>query len=253
MARMDKQIKTWWASVVLVVLTITFLTLLGPLQTAGAQDSQPAPAPAASSQPVSPPGAAAPPLGTSPASKGYPVVLGQKTLFRIQTSTSTMYASQRAQIASQEIKRIARDRAIPLESITERANREVFIIFQKGRADNNKLILVVSNGDAQIANLPLNQVANKWLKTIKKGINDYRLENSRKRLLFRIAAVVASTLSTLQSLLSSIDWQRSSGGGCRNGLKQRRVRSALKISKSSLLRHNLIFYRGCLQLFAGSY
>ena len=124
-----------------------------------------------------------------------------------------MYASQRAQIASQEIKRIARDRAIPLESITERANREVFIIFQKGRADNNKLILVVSNGDAQIANLPLNQVANKWLKTIKKGINDYRLENSRKRLLFRIAAVVASTfiyiaITAFLNRLATILWRR---------------------------------------------
>jgi small-conductance mechanosensitive channel len=210
---MDKQIKTWWASVVLVVLTITLLTQLGPLQTAGAQDSQPAPAPAASSQPVSPPGAAAPPLGTSPASKGYPVVLGQKTLFRIQTSTSTMYASQRAQLASQEIKRIAGDRAIPLENITARANREVFIIFQKGRAANNQLILVVSNGDAQIANLPLNQVATTWLKTIKEGIKDYRREHSQKRLLFRIAALVASTfiyiaITGFLNRLATILWRR---------------------------------------------
>lgn len=124
-----------------------------------------------------------------------------------------MYASQRAQIASQEIQRIVKDRGLALDTIEARPNREVIIIFQTLGDDENHLILEVTNGDAEIAKRPLNTLAYEWLKIIKDGIQDYRNEHSQKRLLFRIAAVLISTfcfffLTAVLNRLATIFWGR---------------------------------------------
>lgn len=57
-----------------------------------------------------------------------------------------MDASQRAQIASQEIERIARDQRLPLDTIQARPNREVIIIYQELGDEQSHLILAVTSG-----------------------------------------------------------------------------------------------------------
>ena len=136
------------------------------------------------------------PSGTQ--SNNFPVVLGEQTLFTIKTDIPEMYASQRANIATQEIRRIARNYEIPVETIILRQNQDVYIISQLLKNDELRFIIVVSNKDAVIAQRPLPELANDWLQAIKQGIVEYREQHSLKR---RILAVTGTIIATVALLI----------------------------------------------------
>ena len=128
----------------------------------------------------------------------FPVVLGEQTLFTIKTDIPEMYASQRATIATQEIRRIARNYEISVETIILRENQDVYIISQRRENDELRFIVVVNNKDAVIAQRPLPELANDWLKAIKQGIVEYREQHSLKR---RILAVTGTIIATIALII----------------------------------------------------
>ena len=130
----------------------------------------------------------------NPQTTGFPVVLGKKTLLTIEAETPQMYASQRAQIATRQITRIAQDDTISLDTLVLQPNREVMTIAQIDADGNRSFILEVTSNDAQAAQRPLKALADDWFKIIQDEIAQYREKHSRQRQLFAMTATVVATL-----------------------------------------------------------
>jgi small-conductance mechanosensitive channel len=138
---------------------------------------------------------------SAPEAQAFPVRLDDKTLFTIQTATSEMYASQRARIAAEEIRRIAQNYSISLDTLVMRPNREIFIISQIRPDDQLSFILVVTSNDAEAARRPQKVLAEDWLNAIKAGIREYRADHSLKRRIFSATATAIATLSLILLIL----------------------------------------------------
>ena len=127
-------------------------------------------------------------------SKAAPVVLDGKTLFTIQAASPTMSAAQRAQVASQEVARIATDNSVLLETLVAEPRQDIIAIVEVQPDGNRHFITAVTAADAEAAKQPLNAVAETWRKAMAAGIRNYRNTHSLMRFSVSLAATAAATL-----------------------------------------------------------
>ena len=151
----------------------------------------------------------------------FPVVLDGKTLFTIAVDGTITNAQQRAELASEEIERIAKDYSIPVDSFELRDYEEVIIIAAQDEEKENIIIVVITNDDAQAANQSLDEMASKYFQTIKDAIVEYRAVRSRENLvedilLSLVLTIVFVILIVLLFKLESI---------IRNRIEARRTRA----------------------------
>lgn len=172
--------------VVLIVVLLSGLSLLHPHHSR-LERAHAVPAAMAQSVPSHSPAKA-------PQAKGAPVRLDGNTLFVIQTATANMSVAQRAQIANQEINRIARDDSTLLDKVVTEPRQDVVVIVEIAANEERKLIITVTPKDAEAAQKPLEELAQEWRRTIQSGIQEYRTTHSQRRLTFAIAATGAATL-----------------------------------------------------------
>ena len=109
--------------------------------------------------------------------KEFPVVLDAKTLFTIKVGGMTTSAEQRAEVITEEIKTIAEDYSIPLDSFALEDFGEVIIITAQ-----DDIILGLTTDDAKAANQPLDELASQYLRAIKDAIVEYREARTTKSL-----------------------------------------------------------------------
>ncbi len=114
--------------------------------------------------------------------KEFPVILDGKTLFTIKVGGRTTSAEQRAELATKEIERIAKDYSIPLDSFELSDFEEVILITAQDEEQDKVIILGITNDDAKAANQPLDELASQYFRTIKDAIVEYREERSRESL-----------------------------------------------------------------------
>lgn len=128
-----------------------------------------------------------------------PVVLEGETLFSYSSEIKGFSAETRAQQTVQNITKVAENSAIPLD--------EIKIIEQEGLriiATESESLVTVLKADAEMANLPLNQLAEEYLQKVKFAIAQYR-ERSKQhnltRFLFPALFAVAELIFAIALLL----------------------------------------------------
>jgi small-conductance mechanosensitive channel len=162
----------------------------------------------------------------------FPVVLDGKTLFTIKVGGRTTTAEQRAELATEEIERIAKDYSIPVDSFKLQDFEEVILITAQDEEQDKVIIVGITNDDAQATNQPLDELASQYFQTIKDAIVEYRKERTSESLvediLFSVVLTVALViLIVLLFKLESIT---------RNRIEAWRTRApALRIQRLELL------------------
>ena len=110
----------------------------------------------------------------------FPVVLDGKTLFTIRVGGRTTSAEQRAELATEEIERIAKDYSIPVDSFKLRDFEEVILVTAQDEEQDKVIIVGITNDDAKALNLPLDELAGQYFQTIKDAVVEYREARTAK-------------------------------------------------------------------------
>ena len=133
--------------------------------------------------------------------QNFPVVLDGETLFYFSSIIKGINAERRAQDISREIKQVAKNFAIPLDSLKIMELEGIRLI-----SSDEDTIFALVEADARVANVPLDQLAEEYLQITKEAIARYREKYSRRKLLLRIGLVILETitLGILLTLLSRL-------------------------------------------------
>lgn len=127
-----------------------------------------------------------------------PVVLEGETLFSYSSEIKGFSAEARAQQTVQNITKVAKNSAIPLD--------EIKIIEQEGVrviATESESLVTLLKADAQMANLPLNQLAEQYLQKVKFAIAQYResKQHNLSNFLFPALSAVAESILAIALLI----------------------------------------------------
>jgi small-conductance mechanosensitive channel len=139
--------------------------------------------------------------------QGYPVVLGNQTLFFITQEVEGYSPEQRANGMSERITRIADDPGFPINTV----NTFSFDIPISVISARNHLLAAFSAQDAGAVGLTREELAAKYAETLRIAIKDYRQERSLRSILFGILYTVVATVALalvlvlLQKLYRKID------------------------------------------------
>ena len=141
------------------------------------------------------------------ASQGYPVVLGNQTLFTITQEVEGYLPEDRANGMSERIKRIADDSGIPISAVnTVSSNIPLTII----SAENN-LLIAISDQDAGAVGLTREELAAKYAEKLRIAVDEYRKERSLRSIIvgalytFVATVVLALILFLVQRLYRKIE------------------------------------------------
>ncbi|MEM7591443.1 MAG: mechanosensitive ion channel family protein [Cyanobacteria bacterium P01_A01_bin.83] len=128
-----------------------------------------------------------------------PVILEGETLFSYSSEIKGFSAEARARQTVQNITKVAKNSAIPLD--------EIKIIEQEGLriiATESESLVTVLKADAEIANIPLNQLAEEYLQKVKFAIVQYREGSKQHHLtnfLFPALSAIAEFIFAIALLL----------------------------------------------------
>ncbi len=124
------------------------------------------------------------------------VILDGETLFNFSPKIKGVDAKGRGARASKRIEAVAKNSAIPIDSI----NIVEFEGLKLINAGDN-LLFGVSKSDAQVANRPLDQLAESYLQKVKGVISQYREKHSLKQLITRIVFAIIELIITIVLLI----------------------------------------------------
>ena len=138
--------------------------------------------------------------------QNFPVVLDGETLFYFNSAIKGIDAKRRAQDISQEIKQVAKNFAISLDSLTIVKLEGVRLI-----SSEEDTVFALVEADARVINRQLDELAEEYLQIAKDAIARYRVKYSRRNIILRIGLVILETivlaivLNLLRQLLLQIN------------------------------------------------
>jgi small-conductance mechanosensitive channel len=141
------------------------------------------------------------------ASQGYPVVLGNQTLFTITQKVEGYLPEDRANGMSERIKRIADDPGIPISAVNAVSSDIPLSIIS---AENN-LLIAISDQDAGAVGLTKEELAAKYAEKLRSAVEEYRKERSLRSIIvgalytFVATVVFALILFLVQRLYLKIE------------------------------------------------
>ena len=121
--------------------------------------------------------------------QNFPVVLDGETLFYYSSLIKGIDAQRRAQEVSQKIQQVAKNFAIPLDSLKIVELEGLRLI-----ASEEDTVFAVVEADARVVNRQLDELAEEYLQKVKDGIAQYREQRSVKRRVMGILVAVFDTL-----------------------------------------------------------
>ena len=125
--------------------------------------------------------------------QNFPVVLDGETLFYYSSLIKGIDAQRRAQEVSQKIQQVAKNFAIPLDSLKIVELEGVRLISSEEDTTEDTVFAVVE-ADARVVNRQLDELAEEYLQKVKDGIAQYREQRSVKRRVMGILVAVFDTL-----------------------------------------------------------
>lgn len=133
-------------------------------------------------------GSPAPPKTQEANSDGYPVMLGDQVLFYVR-AIKAYPGSERSRIISGRIKRLAEEYGFSTGSIAA-----VDVDFSTDIVATDEIIMSVYDSDAKAEGSPRKELAERYVQTLRAGIEKYRQGHSRQALLLGIVYVLIATL-----------------------------------------------------------
>ncbi|EAZ89905.1 mechanosensitive ion channel family protein [Crocosphaera chwakensis] len=124
---------------------------------------------------------------------GYPVILNDHTLFKIQAPTGSFSPEERANTITDRLEKFSEDNALPIESIELETQDNITSIIA-----GDKILATLTEEDANAARKSRQELAEEYLEIIKTSINQFREERT---LIARIFSLVWTVLATLSLLL----------------------------------------------------
>ncbi len=127
--------------------------------------------------------------------QGFPVVFDHITLFMVYEAHGSLLAEERADIITRRLNTIANDSNIEIADdkfdLDDRGDI-IVILF------NNKTLITITGDDAIAAESSRQQLAEEYLKSLKKALKAYRLE---RRPFYWVIGVICTVISLLILLL----------------------------------------------------
>ncbi len=127
--------------------------------------------------------------------QGYPVTLGDQTLFYIK-DIKGFPAENRAKTIGERIKKAADDPYIPITSVTTSAYEQPATFVMMG----NDVLMAVLDEDALAEGRPRKEIAEEYSQKLKGAIGKYREERSLKHKLVGILYTLIATLFLIAAL-----------------------------------------------------
>ncbi|MEM9448980.1 MAG: mechanosensitive ion channel family protein [Cyanobacteria bacterium P01_E01_bin.6] len=124
---------------------------------------------------------------------GFSVFLAQQELFVIQASIGSFSAQERAEVIESRIQAIATDSSIEPDNLIVEEDGETTISIVL----DNKVIVTITEADAQAARLNRRDLANQYRQIITTAIRDFRYERSAQSLSIAGIYVAIATASLL--------------------------------------------------------
>jgi len=121
-----------------------------------------------------------------------PVVLGNEKIFDIKARAGSFEPEFRAKIASDRIKKLAKDKSFKTTSITVK-NYDHYTDIVSG----NRIITTVTDNDARVEGVQRKALAKNYAEKIKNGINNYREARSLKNILLGIVYTFIATIAII--------------------------------------------------------
>ncbi len=162
--------------------------------------------------------------------QGYPVVLGNQTLFTITQKVEGYSPEDRANGMSERIKRIADDPGIPVSAV----NTFSFEIPLSIISAENNLLIGISDQDAGAVGLTREGLAAKYAEKLRIAMEEYRKERSLRIIVSGILYTVVATVALILILVLLQRLYRKSDAAILTRL-QDRIRS-VQIQSFELLR-----------------
>ena len=125
-----------------------------------------------------------------------PVVLDGEKLFTFSSKIEGIPAEDRAQGTSESIEQVAKNFAIPIDSLKIVQLEGLRVITAE-----KEIVFVLIEADAKAANLSLDKLANECLQKVKVAISQYREKRSLKNLVLRILFILIESVIFVVLLL----------------------------------------------------
>jgi small-conductance mechanosensitive channel len=134
---------------------------------------------------------------TTAALHGYPVELGNQTLFHIKEAVEGYSPEERANAMSERIKGIADDPSIPMSAVSTFS----FDLPATVISAEHRLLAAFSDQDARAVGLTREELATKCAEKLRIVMKEYREERSLKTILFATLYTVIATIALVLVLV----------------------------------------------------
>ncbi|MGK7959811.1 mechanosensitive ion channel family protein [Crocosphaera sp.] len=124
---------------------------------------------------------------------GYPVILDDQTLFKIQAPTGSFSPEERANTITTRLEKFAEDNSLSIESIKLETQENITSIIAE-----DKILATLTEEDANAARKSRQELAEEYLEIIKTSISQFREERT---LIARIFSLIWTVIATLSLLL----------------------------------------------------
>jgi small-conductance mechanosensitive channel len=130
--------------------------------------------------------------------KGTPVILGDETLFNIQARIGSFSPEFRAQVVTDRIETLANSPEISLDTLKIIDNKATKIVDIK---TSDQTLITIADIDAVAAGKTRQELADKYLLTIKKSVTEFRAAHSFDNILRGVIYALIATLILILSLV----------------------------------------------------
>ncbi|MGK7940260.1 MAG: mechanosensitive ion channel family protein [Crocosphaera sp.] len=121
---------------------------------------------------------------------GYPIILNDQVLFKIQAPTGSFSAEERAETITTRLERFAENHNLSIDSIKLESNDTITSIIAE-----DKILATLTQEDANAARKERQELADEYLEIIKTAISQFREERTLTARIFSLIWTVISTLS----------------------------------------------------------
>ena len=135
----------------------------------------------------------------APQQTGAPVVLGNKTLFYIQSKIASFSPQFRAQVISNRIEAFAKETEISLDTLKTVDNKAIATVDIKAGAQT---LMTITDVDAVAAGRSRQELAKQYLQSIRKSVTEFRDSYSIHSLLIGAVYTLIATIVLIASFTS---------------------------------------------------
>ncbi|MDJ0728597.1 MAG: mechanosensitive ion channel family protein [Crocosphaera sp.] len=121
---------------------------------------------------------------------GYPVVLNDQILFKIQAPTGSFSSEERAETITTRLEKFAEDNSLSIDSIKLESSDNITSIIAE-----DKILATLTEEDADAARKSRQELAEEYLEIIKTSVNQFREERTLTARIFSLVWTLIATLS----------------------------------------------------------